>query len=233
MIWSANPMTRLSILALIAVALVMSACGSGEPSSTATEATAGMTTQPSGGASTTRPSGQKAGGEGGEESATKPPAGDPSSHFTPPHHTDSASGAGQFKVKGGDNSIAEFGGEASGADFAEAAEALHGYLDARAAGAWAAACGYLAPSIRSGLVQQFGSVAGQKKLTCARVIATLSALPEKTLRESAVADASAFRAEGDEGFILFIGARKVRYFASMKREDGRWWVAAPAPSALP
>jgi hypothetical protein len=148
------------------------------------------------------------------------------------HHHDSASGSEGFKVKGGDNSVADFGREAASAEFAEAAEALHGYLDARAAGAWRTACRYLAPATRSGLVQQFGSFSNQKNPTCAKVIAALSALPESTLREIAVADVASFRVEDDDGFILYEGGQKVRYFVPMKRQNGHWWVAGPSPTAL-
>jgi hypothetical protein len=227
-------MTRLSTLAfaLFGLALVMSACGSGESTSAGTEVSEGTTTQRPGGAPSSQLPEPKVDG-GAERNAAEPPGGAPKPQFTPRRHHDSAGGAERFKVKGGDNSVLEFGREASSSDFAEAAEALHGFLDARAASAWTAACGYLAPAIRVELIQQFDSVPNQENPTCAKLIAALSALPEATLRETAVADIAAFRVEDDGGFILFSGARSVHSFVPMRREDGRWWVAAPSPSTLP
>ncbi len=150
-------------------------------------------------------------------------------HFTPPAHRDSGGGARQFEARGGDNSIQESGQEASGSDFGEAAAALHAYLDARAAGAWAVACEYLAPGVYRGLAGQGGGAPG-----CAEILAGLSAgLPPRALRDVAVADVGSFRVEGDSGFLLFHGAHGVDWFVPMVREDGSWKVAALAPSALP
>jgi hypothetical protein len=153
--------------------------------------------------------------------------------FTPRHHRDPASGPQQFEVKGGDNSIQTFGHEGSGSEYAEAAEALHGYLDARAARAWDASCGYLAPTVRNELGRQITLGSDGGKPSCSRAVAALSALPATALREAAVADIAALRVKADYGFILFNGPRDSHYFVAMKREKGRWWVAAPAPSPLP
>jgi hypothetical protein len=152
--------------------------------------------------------------------------------FSPPEHHDSGGGSAQFEAKGGDNSIQRYGGEVSAAEFTAAAAALHAYLDARAARAWAAACSYM----RAGLTSQLAAMSGGggKKMPCAKVLAALSAgLPPQALREAAVADAGALRANGQTGFLLFKGAHETDYFMPMAREDGEWKVGALAPSAMP
>ena len=152
-------------------------------------------------------------GSGGDDTT----AGVTSGSFTPPAHQDSGGGAAQFETKGGDNSIQEFGSEASGSDFEAAAAALHGYLDARAAAAWTAACAYMSPGVAN----------------CPETLASLSAdVPAAALSEAAEADVAALRIEGDRGFLLFHGARGTNYFMPLVREGGTWKVAAIAPSAI-
>jgi hypothetical protein len=166
--------------------------------------------------------------EGKKEAVPEEPA-----HFTPPSHQDSGGGAKQFVTKGGDNSIQEFGSEPSGSEFEAAAAAVHAYLDARAAGAWAAACEWLAPAVSRELVRQLGAGSGGKQPGCAEVLAGLSAgVPPAALREAAQADVGALRVEGDRGFVLFRGAQGDDYFIPMVREDGEWKVAAIAASPL-
>ena len=55
----------------------------------------------------------------------------------------SGGGSEQFLVKGGDNSIQEFGEESDESELQEAAETVHGFFVARAKGDWEGACSYL------------------------------------------------------------------------------------------
>lgn len=175
--------------------------------------------------------GQGAGAKQGGRSGAAP--GDTSAGFTPPPHSDSGGGARQFETKGADNSIQESGSEASGSELAQAATALHGYLDARAAGAWSAACSYMAAGVADSLSQLAGS-SGQQGQSCAQLLAALSGgVSPAALREGAEADVGSLRANGDSGFLLFHGAHGTAYFAPMAREGGAWKVAAIAPSAIP
>lgn len=152
--------------------------------------------------------------------------------FTPPSHSDSGGGAAQFERKGADNSIQELGSEASDSERAEAAAALHAYLDARAAGAWRDACSYMASGFADSLAQ-LASAEGREEAACPSVLALLSGdLPAAALREGAIADVGALRVEGDRGFLLFRGAHDVGYFMPMAQERDQWKVAALAPSAL-
>jgi hypothetical protein len=230
----------------IAAALALAACGGGGGETTggaAAGGTGGSTATETGAA--TKPSAQHrddaARGEGqgassgqgqgghGSKGGSGPAAGDTSASFTPPTHHDYASGAAPFETKGGDNSIQEFGAEGSGSDFEAAATALHGYLDARAAGAWRDACSYLSPAVLASLAQ-LGSGGGA---SCPETVASLSAgVPAAALEEAAEAQVGALRIEGDRAFLLFRGAHGSDYFMPMVREGGAWKVAAIAASAV-
>jgi hypothetical protein len=227
----------LLIAALFCVGLA--ACGDGSSSSSTVatrsqQASSAPRTRAAPGAeqqkgSTEAGSGEAAASFGGAEQAKQ--AGDEPA-FKPRAHHDSAGGVAQFEVKGGDNSIQEYGREGSEPEFAEAATALHNYLDARAAGAWSAACRYLASETTKQLVAQLNADDGGS--SCAEVMAVLSTgLPRAALRQAAVADAGALRAEGSHGFLLFHGAGGTVYFMPMVRERGHWRVAAVAASAAP
>ncbi|HSS33348.1 MAG TPA: hypothetical protein VLL27_08735 [Solirubrobacterales bacterium] len=170
------------------------------------------------------------GGCGSGSGATSPTGtGVSTSGATP---DDSGGGARQFESKSGDNSIQEYGEEASSSELDEAAVALHGYLDARAARSWAEACEDLSPVVVSQLGQLASGHSGEEP-SCAKFLATLSVgISADALRQATVADVGAFRVEGESGFLLFHGAQGADYFTPMVRDGGAWKVAAIAPSAL-
>ena len=171
------------------------------------------------------------GGDGGTNDTPNPAADDTSDSFTPPQHSDSGGGAAQFRAKGGDNSLQDSGSEASSSELDQAAAALHGYLDARAAGAWADACSYMASGVAESLAQFAGGTRGQG---CPQLLAALSAgMPDYVKQIITQADVGSLRVDGDSGFLLFHGAHNTDYFMPMAREDGKWKVAALAASALP
>jgi hypothetical protein len=166
--------------------------------------------------------------------------GDSSSNPAAAPHSDSGGGSAQFRG-GGDNSIQESGSEADHSEFVQAAAALHGYLEARAAERWKAACSYLSSEFRESLQQltasspeQGGGAGGPARAPCAVALAALSAgQPPAARHEAAVADAGALRINGDHGFLLFHGAHQSDYFMPMAREAGRWKIAGLSASALP
>jgi hypothetical protein len=227
--------TLAAALALLGAVLILSACGSGEGGSTSSTsvATTGQSTP-----AAQQPSRGRAGSPQGQ-GVTKPKqsdaaAKDTSAGFHPKPHHDSGGGGAQFERKGGDNSIQESGSEARGSEFDQAAAALHGYLDARAAGAWSAACTYLAPGLTDSLAQLTGAGGSGAKPSCPQLLATLSTgLPPAALREAAIADVGALRVKGKSAFLLFKGAHGSAYFMPMARAGGEWKVAAIAASALP
>lgn len=219
------------LVAALLASFVLAACGS---SSTTSRVTPGESA-PRGGNSSTAAAGA---GRPGQSQSGAPREGGGGhydaggAHFTPPAHHDSGGGAAQFEEKGGDNSLERFGSEASPSDFAHAAAALHGYLDARAARAWASACSFMEASIRQSLTRFVGE-AKKGNPACPNILGDLFAgLPDAVLREATVADVGALRREGQRGFLLFKGAHGGSYFMPMARDGGEWKVAALAPSAL-
>jgi hypothetical protein len=216
-------MAAVAAAAMLAVGLA--ACGDDSGSDT----TAGTTAQKQQGAeapasdSNGRPAEADTEREAG--SAEKP-----SGTAAPPtEHDDSGGGVEQFRTKGGDNSVQEFGAEATDSDFEAAAAALHGFLDARAAGDWAAACEYVSSSIVASLEQLASRSPKLKDKGCAALMEALSGeVPEPIRKEAAIADVGALRVEGDQGFLLYRGARGEKYAITMADEDGEWKVASLA-----
>jgi hypothetical protein len=148
-------------------------------------------------------------------------------------HHDSGGGAAQFRVKGGDNSVQEFGAEAGGSELDEAAATLHGFFDARAEGDWTKACTYVAASVTGSLQKLAGSSKQLKGKGCGAILEAVSGgVPRSTLEEAAEADVGALRVEGDRSFLLYHGAHNTNYAIPMAKEDGAWKVAALAGTPL-
>jgi len=165
--------------------------------------------------------------EGG--SADSPPVRSAGS-FEPREHEDSGGGSRQFRIEGGDNSVQEFGREASEAEMRAAGAALHGFFDARAAGDWAAACDYLARDfIRT--VQQTTGGPGQD---CAVLFEGLAeGVPRRELREAAYANVGSLRTDGEGGFLIYRGLpRGTVYAIPVSSEGGSWKIAAQAGTVL-
>jgi hypothetical protein len=150
----------------------------------------------------------------------------------PPHiaHHDSGGGSAQFKAKGGDNSIPEYGEEASDAQREAAASSLHAYLDSIAAHRWAAACSYMSLGLAAGL-ERFAQLSKEHPNLegCPAILAALNGhTPQSALNAAAQADVASLRIEGDHGMVLYHGAGGQGYAMPMVREEGGWRVAAPA-----
>lgn len=223
-------------LFLAAAALAWGGCGSGSSGPTGSSGSTATTA----GTGAPKGSGRQAGGESkspqDQQPRKQPKAAetDPQepAHFKPPSHHDSGGGVKPFETKAGDNSVQESGEEASGGEFAEAAAALHAFLDARAARAWKVACAQMSAAVVQELVGQLGSAAG-KSAGCPEVLYRLTAaVPDGALHKAAIADVGALRVEGDRGFILFRGPGGQKFFMPMVREGGHWKVAAVAASPL-
>lgn len=226
----ARPARPRLALALLAATVALTGCGgSGGGGPTATTATAahpGASTSPT----TSTAEQPKPGAGSGNSGAGSTESGPPASAFHPKPHHDSGGGSAQFTVKGGDNSVQEFGAEASESELEEAAAALHAFLDARAVRNWAAACLYLSQTAKQSFAQLGGGGSGSGAKSCAATLAALSGrVPTATLREAAVADVGSLRTEGGQAFLIYRGAPKGTVYAiSIAREDGTWKVASLA-----
>lgn len=148
--------------------------------------------------------------------------------FKPTQHSDSGGGSAQFKVKGGDNSVQEFGAEAEPQEFEAAAVTLHDFLDARAADDWDAACEYMAKSV----VESFEKLASQAKrlkdTSCAGILEKLTNPAAKSAlkQEAEKADIGSLRVEGDRSFVIYKGVNDAVLAMPMVSEGGEWRVAS-------
>lgn len=170
-----------------------------------------------------------AGGGGGDSSAAtastrSTSSGPPASAFHLKPHHDSGGGSAQFILKGADNSVQEFGEEASESELHSAAAVLHGFLDARAARNWRAACSYLSGEVKRGFTQFSKQL---KDSGCAAALAALSEkVPTSTLAEAAVANVGALRFEGDRAFVIYRGVQGTVFAISMEKQGGAWKVGS-------
>lgn len=145
----------------------------------------------------------------------------------------SGGGSAQYRIKGGDNSIQEFGEESDEAELEQAATALHDYLVARAGEDWPAACSHLARTI----TDQLGEIAARsdqlKGKGCAPILGALSpSLPATVRHESTIVDAGSLRLEDERAFLIYRGAEETNYAVLMEREDDAWKVGALAATPI-
>lgn len=227
--------------AVIAAALLLvglAACGGDDDSASGTTETAPQATgtappDPGSGGPGEDPVPDEGGNgklERGDDRA-EAPAG---RRFVPKEHDDSGGGSAQFRVEGGDNSVQEFGEEASESELDAAATALHNFLDARAEGAWDSACSFLASEVKQSLQALAAQGAQSEDTSCSAVLERITnpaALP--ALRsEAARADVGSLRIEGDRAFVVYRGLKDSILAVPMAREDGSWKVAALAGTPL-
>jgi hypothetical protein len=236
------PRTLIAAVAVLLLAAGLAACGGGsDSSSTASETEAAAKEQAEGGAG--GGSSQAEAKNGGKTDAAKEGKSggsqggggqSDSSDFVPKHHTDSGGGSAQFVKKGGDNSVQEFGDEADSSEFDAAATVLHNFYDARAAGAWDAACGYMTRSAIEGFEKITAQIKQLAGASCGEILAALvnPGAKQEMQAEAEQADARSLRFEGEQGFLLYTFEGTV-YSMPMNAEDGTWKVARVSGSPLP
>jgi hypothetical protein len=145
----------------------------------------------------------------------------------------SGGGSTQFRTKGGDNSIQEFGDESDESELQEAAEVVHGFYVSRVAGEWDKACSYLAKSNIEQLEQLANQSAQSKGADCPTVLkAFTQPLPASVAREITTVDAGSLRRDGEQGFLIYFGAGHVKYAMPLSAEGGGWKVAALSGTTL-
>jgi hypothetical protein len=153
----------------------------------------------------------------------------------------SGGGSSALIVKGGDNSIQEYGDEAGESELAEAAEAVHNYYVAFSQDDWATACSYLSKSIKEGF-EQLSSRSGGDKMSCEEISAGLYRDRPSTERsELTKVDAISLRREGDQAFLLYHGPEYDTggsygpgdlYAMSLRFEDGGWKMGSATGTSM-
>lgn len=145
----------------------------------------------------------------------------------------SGGGSGQFRVKGGDNSIQEFGGEGDESELQAAAEVVHGFFVAQAREEWAKACSYLAKSNIEQLEKLGSQSSQQRNPGCAPVLAAFTRpLPAPAELQLTTVDAGSLRHEGEQGFLIYYGPERVKAAMPLRDEGGTWKVAALSGTTL-
>jgi hypothetical protein len=146
----------------------------------------------------------------------------------------SGGGSAQFRIRGGENILVNFGREASRAELEQAAAAVHGYLVARAEKNWQAACSFSSHTFRTLLRGDFELThrfAGQSCGRMLRAIAPGEPPVAKTRYMATVVDAGSLRVEDGYGFLLFNAGPESRKLI-VSRDDGSWLVTGLLPTPL-
>lgn len=145
----------------------------------------------------------------------------------------SGGGSEQFRTKGGDNSIQEWGGESGESELQQAAEAVHSFYVARAREEWAKACSYLAKPNIEQLEQLVTQSPRFKGKGCAPVLhAFTRPLPASVQREITTVDAGSLRVGKEHSFLIYRGAGRTVYAMPLTQEGGEWKLTALSGDAL-
>ncbi len=226
------------VVAVIAAAL-LAACGSSdsdssgstESGSTTTTSTSDSGAQDGNGGGSSQGQGQSS-SEDDQSQSGRSDGGAGAKNVATPLEV-SGGGSEQFRSKGGDNSIQEYGDEGDESELQEVAEIVHGFYVARAEEKWDTACSYLA----KGNIEQLEQLAAQspqfKGSGCGPILKAFTRpLPAAVQREITSVDAGSFRHEGEQGFLIYSGADQTVYAMPLRDEDGSWKVAALSGSAI-
>jgi hypothetical protein len=230
-----------AVVAVVLATVLLAACGgSDSDSSSSTEATstggAATSAQSSGGRQNQGGSQEQSKNQGSHQSGNssqddRQRESSSSKNAVAPLNV-SGGGSAQFRTKGGDNSIQEFG-EESESELQEVAEVVHGFYTARAEENWNAACSYLAKSNVEQLVKLVSQAPELKGAGCDEALRAFTRpLPPALEREITTIDAGSFRREGEQGFLIYYGPDRTVYSMPMREEEGAWKVAALSGSAI-
>lgn len=229
---------KLLLAAVAAVlAIGLAACGDDGDDTTATTPADSKSAQEKHKASEDKSAGKsKKKRKAAESQQSKPSSGGSSSasaHAAVPPLKVSGGGSAQFRAKGGDNSIQNFGEESGESELQGAAEALHDFYVARGTEDWARACSYLTKS----MAKQFEALASRspqmKGKGCPAVLNALTRhLPPSIERQVTKVDAVSLRREDDQSFLIYRGEEGTVYAIPMTEEDGEWKVAGLAGTPL-
>ena len=148
----------------------------------------------------------------------------------------SGGGAASFREPHADNSIPDFGAEATASERARATAALTAFLNARASGEWPKACPYLARATRTQL-ERFGGAAKGASKGCGAALAALSGGDAHSAgsshAETLAGSVAALRVKGNSAFALYRGPSASKYVMPMVKQGGAWKVGQLAPIAYP
>lgn len=144
-----------------------------------------------------------------------------------------AAGAAGFVAPTGDNSIPEYGSEATSSQEAEATAALRAYLVAREGGDWSAACPSMGAPVQKQL-ETLAKASNAKSGDCEEAFVTLSKYGSASERVNPLSGGlAAFRVKGNKAFALFYGPHNQQFMMPMVEEGGAWKVNQIGPVTYP
>ena len=136
-------------------------------------------------------------------------------------------GSSSFIVPGGDNSIPNYGEEASSGELEAAEEVLSAYLAARAAGDWGKSCAYLSTTAKGQVKALSERAAVLKGKGCGATLRVLSRATSAAAQSNTMTNGLAsLRVKGDTGFGLYHGSDGTNYTIALVQENGVWKVGA-------
>lgn len=147
----------------------------------------------------------------------------------------SAGGSAQFHVKGGDNSIQDYGEEAGESELRQAAEAMHAFFVASVRGEWERACGLLATDEQKSIESAAAQSPQLRGKGCAEALAAFTRpVPNSVAVEITTVDATSLRHEDEQGFLIYVGAPESTVYAMpLHLEGGAWKLSGISGVALP
>jgi hypothetical protein len=147
----------------------------------------------------------------------------------------SGGGSAQFHVKGGDNSVQDYGEEAGESELRQAAKATHSLFVASVRGESARACSLLAADEQKSLEQLAAQSPQLRGKGCAAALAAVTQTASGSpAREITQVDAVSLRHEGEQAFLIYVGAPEGTVYAMpLRLEVGLWKPAAISGNALP
>jgi hypothetical protein len=222
----------LTLAATVLAALSLAACGSSDENSGDSSSSGSSTSESSSPGESSQPGSQDQGGsrEGSSQSSEKSARTHSVEEVSVPLEV-SGGGSEPFIVKGGDNSIQEFGDESDESELEAAAQAVYDFYIARATGHWSDACSRMSATLREQL-EQLAQKSSEVRGCGPFLEAFTSQLSAATWREINTVDAVSLRHEDEQGFLIYRGAEDTVYAMPLKEEDGAWKVTALSASAL-
>jgi hypothetical protein len=134
-------------------------------------------------------------------------------------------------VKGGDNSIAEYGAEADSAERIEAAQIAATYLAGQANGEWTEVCSQLWAPVRERL-DSLGEQATPPGGCAAAMEALLAKKSEAELKSAADIEVLSLRIQGQRAFVIYRDGAGEPFNLPLIDAGGQWKITTVAPIAM-
>jgi hypothetical protein len=131
----------------------------------------------------------------------------------------------QFIAPGADNTVQEFGREATAAERNQVSRMVEAWLRARVMGHWGEVCSYLHRKNAAYAIVTGSEVTGKKLTSCARGLAALTRYSGEAPRDNIKGGVASLRIEAGHGFAQYHGKEGRDWVLPVRREDGNWKIS--------